>query len=184
MKLRRWILSIAALCVLLASCRLPPDAPLEGIGRLPPSASTVGAGTSAPDRLSYGMPVSEGPAYEAVDDGTSAEIDLTDLNASALYARVGIMNASPEEYVGSTVRMAGLFSSEETKTGRRFYCSVPDAAGCCLESFEFRRAEDAVYPDGYPEEGTVVTVCGVFRSERVNEYFSYAFLEDARLLWK
>ena len=61
------------------------------------------------------------------------------------------MNGAPEEYAGLRVRLAGLFSSEETKTGRRFFCSVPDAAGCCLESFEFQRADDAVYPDDYPE---------------------------------
>ena len=177
------IAAFLLLCLLFASCRMPPDTPLEGIGRSPSASPSPGGSETPADRLSYGMPVSEEPAFEAVDGGEAADLDLTGLNAAALYAKVGLMNASPEEYDGSTVRLAGLFSSDETKTGRRFYCSVPDAAGCCLESFEFRRAEDAVYPDGYPEEGAVVTVVGVFKSERVNEYFVSSCLEDAELFW-
>jgi len=183
MKNGLWTAASAVLCLLCVSCRLPPDTPLEGIGRRPSSAPAVTERAPA-DRLSYGMPVSDEPAFEAADGGEGAQIDLTGLNAAALYAKVGMMNASPEEYDGSTVRLAGLFGSEETKNGRRFLCSVPDAAGCCLESFEFRRAGDAVYPDDYPAEGAVVTVVGVFRSERVNEYLAYSVLEDAGLFWK
>ena len=175
--------ALALLLLLLCGCgRLPPDEPLEGVGRTPPREPAETAGAAA-DRTLYGMPVSEGPAFEAVDDGVEAEIDLTSLNAAALYATVGSMNGSPEDHAGKTIRMAGLFSSDETRFGRRYYCSAPDAAGCCLESFEVRPGEEMEYPGDFPPEGTVVTVSGRFGYERVSEYLSYSFIEDARILW-
>ena len=79
---------------------------------------------------------------------------------------------------------AGLFSSEETSSGRRYYISVPDAAGCCLESFELRPLDAADYPADFPDEGAVVTVTGVFDFVQVNEYLHHSFIEDARILWE
>ena len=175
--------ALALLLLLLCGCgRLPPDEPLEGVGRATSREPAETAGAAA-DRSLYGMPVSEGPAFEAVDDGVEAEIDLTSLNAAALYATVGSMNGAPQDHAGKTIRMAGLFSSDETRFGRRYYCSAPDAAGCCLESFEVRPGEEMEYPGDFPVEGTVITVSGRFGYERVSEYLSYSFIEDARIRW-
>ncbi len=177
--------AVLACCLLLyASCgRLPPAEPAEGVGRKQTAASD--ADPVAADRASYGIPVSDGPAFEAVPtEGGEAEIDLTGLEKGALYVTVGTMNGSPEEYTGKTVRMAGIFETEETQAGRRFYCSVPDYAGCCFVSVEIRPSEDLRFPEDWPETGSVFTVAGVFGCDRINEYLSYSFLDGARIAWK
>ena len=141
-------LSVLLLLALLGSCSrktLPPASPAEGVGRLP-SPQTAEPAAAPADRAFYGMPVSEEPAYEAVGEPAGEDLDLTELSAARLYAQVGTMNGNPGEYAGESIRMAGVFSSEETAAGRRFYISVPDAAGCCFESFELRPGEAADYP--------------------------------------
>ncbi len=179
------VAAVLACCLLLSvSCgRLPPAEPAEGVGRVQTAAPD--ANPDAADRASYGIPVSDGPAFEAVPtEGDEAEIDLTGLEKGALYVTVGTMNGSPEEYAGKTVRMAGIFETDETQTGRRFYCSVPDYAGCCFVSVEIRPAGDLRFPEDWPETGSVFTVTGVFGCDRINEYLSYSFLDGARIAWK
>lgn len=178
--------TLLMLLAALGSCSrrtLPPAAPAEGVGRLS-APQAAEKGTAPADRSFYGMPVSEEPAYEAAGEPAGEDVDLTELNAARLYAAVGTMNGRPEEYDGETIRLAGLFSSEVTSYGRRYYCSVPDAAGCCLESFELRPAEAMDYPADFPGEGAVVTVSGVFRTERISDYYLHAYVGDARLLWR
>ena len=178
--------SVLLLLALLGSCSrktLPPASPAEGVGRLP-SPQTAEPAAAPADRAFYGMPVSEEPAYEAAGEPAGEDLDLTDLNAARLYAQVGTMNGNPGEYAGESIRMAGLFSSEETVNGRRYYCSFPDAAGCCFESFELRPAQTMDYPADFPGEGAVVTVSGIFNFEQVNEFLHHSFIEDARILWQ
>lgn len=177
-------LILLALVFLLSACGqrdLPADEPSLGVGRAVPTEADP---TPPPDRSFYGMPVSEEPAYTALGDSAGEDIDLTELNAARLYARVGTMNGNPGEYAGESIRLAGVFSSEETADGRRYYISVPDAAGCCLESFELRPGEAADYPADFPDEGAVATVTGIFNFVQVNEYLHYSFIEDARILWE
>ena len=173
------LLLAAFLCVSCSSrASLPPDEPGEGVGRAVPAG-----GASAAERPGYAVTEYDGPAFEAVGEGNGEEIDLTGLNTPSLYVAVGRMNSSPRDYEGKTIRMAGVFGSDDTKFGRRFYCSVPDTAGCCFESVEIRTETERRWPDDYPAEGEVVTVSGVFGCERVNEDYFFSFIGSARIAW-
>ncbi len=179
LKLPALLLAVAA----AVSCgRLPPDLPAEGVGRavsaerdIPDENAGPGAVTVQAGHGFAGITADDAPAFEAVPGDGTEEIDLTGLSTAALYAAVGMMNAHPEGYEGKTVRMAGYFITEQTRSGIRCSCTVPDTAGCCFESVEIRCA------DGIPvlPDDTVVTVSGRFGYFSVNEYLHYTFLEDA-----
>ena len=183
LKLPALLLAVAA----AVSCgRLPPDPPAEGVGRavsaerdIPDENAGPGIATVQAGHGLAGITADDAPAFEAVPGVGSEEIDLTGLSTAALYAAVGMMNAHPEGYEGKTVRMAGYFITEETRSGIRCSYTVPDAAGCCFESVEIRCADDCFGPDHVPPDGTVVTVSGRFGYFSVNEYLHYTFLEDA-----
>jgi hypothetical protein len=179
-------LNLPALLLAVAaavSCgRLPPDLPAEGVGRavsaerdIPDENAGPGIATVQAGHGLAGITADDAPAFEAVPGDGTEEIDLTGLSTAALYAAVGMMNAHPEGYEGKTVRMAGYFITEQTRSGIRCSCTVPDTAGCCFESVELRCA------DGIPvlPDDTVVTVSGRFGYFSVNEYLHYTFLEDA-----
>ena len=180
---RRKLLLLLLSLILPSSCgRLPPDPPAEGVGRavsaerdIPDENAGPGIATVQAGHGLAGITADDAPAFEAVPGDGTEEIDLTGLSTAALYAAVGMMNAHPEGYEGKTVRMAGYFITEETRSGIRCSCTVPDTAGCCFESVELRCA------DGIPvlPDDTVVTVSGRFGYFSVNEYLHYTFLEDA-----
>ena len=180
---RRKLLLLLLSLILPSSCgRLPPDPPAEGVGRavsaerdIPDENAGPGAVTVQAGHGLVGITADDAPAFEAVPGDGSEEIDLTGLSTAALYAAVGMMNAHPEGYEGKTVRMAGYFITEQTRSGIRCSCTVPDAAGCCFESVEIRCAG----ADEVPPDGTVVTVSGRFGFYQPNEYLHYTFIADA-----
>ena len=125
------------------------------------------------------VPTQEKKAQDTVD------VDLTRLSSTMVYSEVYAMMYEPEQYIGKTVKMHGLFATQEYDGMRLYACIVQDATACCAQGLEFEMAEDLVYPDDYPEPGAEITVVGTFDSykEEVDgNYYIYLVLRNARMV--
>ena len=120
------------------------------------------------------------PTPEAVD------VDLTLLSSTMVYSEVYAMVYEPEQYLGKTVKMKGLFTTQEANGQRYFACVVQDATACCAQGLEFELAESRVFPDEYPEPGAEITVVGTFDTYTEDagngNYYVYLVLRNARLV--
>jgi len=87
------------------------------------------------------------------------DIDLTNMNADLVYANVYSIMTSPEQYVGTTIRMTGTaVSNTDQVSGQTYYaCFIADAAGCCQAGLEYQLTEGE-----YPEDGEEITILGTF----------------------
>lgn len=95
---------------------------------------------------------------------SDVDIDLTIMSSNMVYSQVYAMISEPDDYIGQTVRMNGLFTLlGDEVTGAIYYgCIVQDATACCASGIEFVPAGDLKYPDDFPEEGEEITVTGTF----------------------
>lgn len=129
------------------------------------------------------------PLPEPVDDsavlGNSEEgidIDLTNASATVVYSEVYDMMYFPENYVGKTIKMDGLFTYYYDEAMDKYYfaCIIMDATACCSQGIEFELTDDYVYPDDYPENGGDICVVGTFDTYE-EDGFTYCVLRNARL---
>lgn len=128
-----------------------------------PDASAAGrqesAGGMPPDAPA---PAYDGNAVKSMDLPSSEgiDIDLTKMDATMVYSQVYNMMITPEDYVGKTMKMRGMFASSTDPTTQITYyaCIIMDATACCAQGIEFT-------VDGqtdYPAEGAEVTVSGTY----------------------
>ena len=162
------------------------------------TASSSSAGTDAGSQAES-IPSSEpggssssaaspaGPPEESAGDTSAAsaessdgdpDIDLTTLSSIMVYSEVFNMSVSPEEYIGKTIRMAGIFTTNQDPETEQISCAVlvQDATACCAQGFEIIMPEDAVYPQDYPDFGSEVTVVGELQADRSLEEYGMIFL--------
>ncbi len=135
--------------------------------------------TAVPEPVQTEAPIQEESAQCTVD------VDLTQWSSTMVYSEVYAMMVEPEQYLGKTVKMRGMFATQEYNGERLYACIVQDATACCAQGLEFEMAEALVYPDDYPEPGTEVTVVGTFDSykEAVDgNYYIYLVLREARFV--
>lgn len=160
-----WI--AAAACLLLAACgkseTLPaPVSPDPYAGTEPAAETAEPAETAAPT------------------DGV--DVDLTALSSTMVYSEVYAMVYEPEEYLGKTVRMRGLFASAENEGQTYYACVIQDATACCAQGLEFEPENT----EKLPEPGAEITVQGTFdwyREEAENgNFYLYLVLRDATIL--
>ncbi|MBO6215683.1 MAG: hypothetical protein J6N76_09190 [Lachnospiraceae bacterium] len=111
------------------------------------------------------------------------DIDLTVLSSTVVYSEVYNMMVVPEDYIGKTVKMEGMFTHyyDEATGIDYFACIIADATACCSQGIEFVPTEDYTYPDDYPEEGGNVCVVGTFDTYSEGEY-TYCTLRNASIL--
>ena len=109
-----------------------------------------------------------------------ADIDLTLLSGTMVYAQVSQMMYSPEDYIGMTVKMRGPFAIYEGEERNYYACIIQDATACCANGIEFLWAGEHSYPEDYPELGTEITVVGTFELYE-EDGFMYSQLSDAQL---
>ena len=98
---------------------------------------------------------------------SNVDYDLTQMNSDMVYAMVYQMMAVPEQYVGKTFRMDGIFYSSyyDTTNQDYFYCVIQDALACCTQGIEFVWDDGShIYPDEYPEEAEEIIVEGTFET--------------------
>ena len=116
-------------------------------------------------------------------DPEPIDVDLTQLSSTIVYSEVYAMATEPEQYFGKTVKMEGLFATQEYNGARLYACIVQDATACCAQGLEFEMEEELVYPDDYPEPGAEITVVGTFDSykeEAGGNTYLYLVLRNAR----
>ncbi len=90
----------------------------------------------------------------------NVDLDLSAMPASIAYAQALAMQREPEDYLGMTVRIGGIFNYSEAR--QRGVVVIADIAGCCETSLDFTCAEDVRYPEDYPDLYARFTVVGVF----------------------
>lgn len=137
--------------------------------------SGVNDGAPAPD------PISEEDLAQSSTDGI--DIDLTTLSATVVYSEVYDMMFYPENYVGKTVKMDGMFTYYYDEANDRYYfaCIIMDATACCSQGIEFEPSEEFTYPDDFPEDGEDICVVGVFDTYE-EDGFTYCTLRNAEIL--
>lgn len=107
------------------------------------------------------------------------DVDLTQLSSTMVYSEVYNMMSMPENYIGKTVKMSGIFSSvHDDTTGKDYYaCIIKDATACCAQGIEFILTDES----GYPSDGEDITVVGVFDTYNEGQ-FIYSTLRDASIV--
>lgn len=122
--------------------------------------------SSASEETTSAAPETESQTEQSSksSDGNSVDFDLTDLGPDILYAEVYSMMVFPDQYLGRTIKVAGIFTVyyDEARDNYHFACFVSDAAACCQQGIEFILDGDKAYPSDYPQEGAEITVTGVF----------------------
>ena len=171
-------LLLAALTVLgLGACGEKSGAP-TGETTFPTTAS------EEPKPLQT-LPLETAPSKDTAE---STFVDLTALSSTMVYAEVFAMMSSPEDYVGKTVKMQGIFSKGQLYAagslddgGTVFACVIQDATACCAQGIPFELAGDHTYPQDYPELGDTITVVGTFEIHE-QEGMEFCRLRDAEFV--
>ena len=181
------------LCLLLAAltafglcaCGEKSPAPEE-------ATSSTTAPTEAKPMTTLPPETAAAEETESVQTSETAEstfVDLTALSSTMVYAEVFAMMVSPEDYVGKTVKMQGIFSRGQlyaadgslSDGGMVFACIVQDATACCAQGIPFDLAGDYEYPQDYPELGDTITVEGIFEIHE-QEGMQFCRLKDAEFV--
>ena len=134
---------------------------------------------SEEDQLEEQSDAEDEPEADAQADD-SVDVDLTVLSSTLVYSEVYNMMCDPDEYIGKTVKMEGLFSYyHDDSTGKDYYaCIIQDATACCAQGIEFVLTDDYKYPDDYPEPGGEICVAGTFETYSEGN-FIFMNLKDA-----
>lgn len=122
------------------------------------------------------------PASEPASIASDVDLDLTTLSKTMVYSEVYNIMAYPDDYIGKSIRMNGIYNTfvDESTGIRYFYCIIQDATACCAQGIEFVLTDDYKFPDDYPQSGDIVTVVGDFDTYMEGEYM-YCTLRDAVL---
>ena len=107
------------------------------------------------------------PADNQTDSADVSDfVDLTEMDGPMVFAEVWHMMQNRDDYIGKTVKIRGPFNTEYIdEIGRNRHCVVTqDEGGCCRQGFEFIWNGEHIYPNDYPEQGTIIEVTGVFES--------------------
>lgn len=139
-----------ALCLSFSACKRtgPGHSPAEG---------------PAQNERTYSEPT-EIPTEAPPAIADSSVVDLTQVSNMIAYAELFSMAMNPEEYVGKTVKLTGVYSFYADGDSGDTYraCTVSDNTMCCAQGIYFEPAENADL-SLLPENGGVVTVQGEFQ---------------------
>lgn len=99
------------------------------------------------------------------------DLDLTTLSSTMVYGEVFNMMATPDDYIGKTIRLKGIFVVYQDPETERVYCAmiVQDAAACCARGFEVVMPNHLRYPDDYPPNRSEVTAVAAIKADRTLE---------------
>ncbi len=151
----------------------------ESAGSVPNQTPSAAIAADPPAESAPAEAAEEAPYSDSLD---AVDVDLTQLSSTMVYSEVYAMATEPEQYIGKTVKMQGLFATQEYAGERLYACIVQDATACCAQGLEFELAEESVFPDDYPEPDTEITVIGTFDSykeEHDGNYYIYLVLRKA-----
>ncbi len=123
-------------------------------------------------------PVAQQPAPEHTPTADGVDIDLTQMNATMVFAEVSNIMYMPDDYIGKIIRMNGMaVSSTDPETGITYHAVIiRDATACCASGLDYVLADGQEYP---PDESDA-TVTGEFELYEENGFF-YCQLKNATL---
>ena len=107
-----------------------------------------------------------------ITPASAADIDLTKMSKTMLFAVVLDIRSRPEQYLGKSVRMSGKFAiiqgvdaQGQPDPDKIFYnCVIPGAQS----SLEFGVAGKLYYPEDFPDLESTITVEGVYEKYEDN----------------
>ena len=107
-----------------------------------------------------------------ITPASAADIDLTKMSKTMLFAVVLDIHSRPEQYLGKSVRMSGKFAiiqgvdaQGQPDPDKIFYnCVIPGAQS----SLEFNVAGELYYPEDFPDLESTITVEGVYEKYEDN----------------
>ena len=92
------------------------------------------------------------------------DLDLTALSAVMLSAEMTNISRSPQDYLGQTIRIDGMYINFSDGNNRYFHFVIfMDEAGCCEKGFEFRVNEEFGAPEEIININADIQVTGVFQ---------------------
>ena len=120
------------------------------------------------------------------DDGDeNIEVDLTKLSSTMVYSEVYNIVMAPDDYIGKTIKMRGLFKIYPSQDSDKTYFAIviPDATACCEQGFEFIWRGEHSFPEDYPTEDIEIEITGQLDTyeEDGYEYF-YIVADDLTVL--
>lgn len=123
-------------------------------------------------------PVAQQPVPEHTPTADGVDIDLTQMNATMVFAEVSNIMYMPDDYIGKIIRMNGMaVSSTDPETGITYHAVIiRDATACCASGLDYVLADGQEYP---PDESDA-TVTGEFELYEENGFF-YCQLKDAKI---
>ena len=126
------------------------------------------------DDAQYGVASVRSDTAQAND---GVDVDLTVLSATMVYAEVFNIMSNPDDYLGKTIRAAGLYYSAFYDVTGVYYhfIYIEDAAACCSQGLEFMLSDELSYPDYSPLTQTRIEIVGVFDSY-IEESKTYHYL--------
>ncbi|WP_313527342.1 hypothetical protein [Anaerotignum sp.] len=105
----------------------------------------------------------------------NVDLDLTVLSSTMLYSEVYNIVMVPDDYIGKTIKMKGLFRTypSQEKDTTYFAVVIPDATACCEQGFEFIWDGEHTYPEDYPSADSEIEITGRLDTYEENglEYF-------------
>lgn len=161
----------------------PVESPSPAIAIHPSETTPAASPDPQPEDSAAPAPTEDVPEKNL--DTDTVDVDLTQLSSTMVYSEVYAMATEPEQYIGKTVKMQGLFATQKYNGARLYACIVQDATACCAQGLEFELTEEFVYPDDYPETGAEITVVGTFdfyKEEVDGNYYIYLVLRNARFV--
>ena len=115
--------------------------------------------------------------FGKASSASGADIDLTRLSATMVYAQVFNMIVEPEKFEGKTVKMRGQFMVYPMDKNENVYAVViSDATACCQQGLEFKWQGEHAYPADYPPEGSEIEVTGTFTTGQTPDGFDYFYI--------
>ena len=111
----------------------------------------------------------------------NVDVDLTKLSSTMVFAEVYSIMTNPYDYIGKSIKMSGVYTSEYwNDTGVNYhYVVIQDATGCCPQGIEFVWNGEHSYPDDYPEKQTEIEVMGIFGSyDELGRTYYYLTVDD------
>lgn len=114
-----------------------------------------------------------------------AEVDLTALSSTMVYAEVYNMMMEPESYVGKTVKVRGQYYANYYEPTQQYYhfLIIADATACCEQGLEFIWLGEHDYPEDYPKDQTEIEITGAFRPyDEDGHTFYHIEADDVRVL--
>ncbi|MBP3737126.1 MAG: hypothetical protein J6I56_08915 [Lachnospiraceae bacterium] len=155
-----------------------PEKPTE-----PENAEAPGSDAAPENDAEPESDASTGNAAAPETPAQEFDVDLTALSSTMVFSEVYNMVSAPEDYIGKSVKMSGMFNAYRDEVTDRYYyaCLILDATACCAQGIEFELEGEKHYPEDYPAKGEMITVAGTFDTYQEGDY-TYFTLRNAQLM--